>query len=340
MGKRKADSGDDSDGHTSKKIGLTALDSRQPLQASTNTPLSALRVPTLPSLTPWTVADIVNHLPPLPPILDPTLETATFTHSGVAKPGAMSYERLEWLGDAYLELISSILISSTFTSHPPGKCAAIREMLVKNETLAQYAIGYGFEPKLNVPQEFLNGTDPKYHMKGWNKTKVLGDVFEAYVAAVIQSDLQNGVQKAMVWLKSLWTTTIGTWIAEEEARKQRDRKKSSTTTDRPEVSANDRVQQQIGYQGRRIQYKDEELREKNEQGLPMYRITCYLGDSAGMEPLRKLGEAVSKNKKEARLMAAQNVLDDEGLMKELTEKKAEYIKTVQAKGLANSRWAR
>lgn len=234
-----------------------------------------------------------------------------------------------------MEIIAGILIYSTFTSHTSGKCSSIREMLVKNETISQYALHYGFEARLNVPDEFLVGSDPKHKAKNGSKMKVLADVFEAYVAAVIQSDPQHGVNRVAAWLKSLWTTTIGSWIAEEEIRKAEAKKVTSA----PNITVMDRLAQQIGYQGRRIQYKDEELPRRNEQGLPMFRITCYIGDAAGNETPRKLGEGISKNKKEGRAMAAQDVLNNAGLLKQLVEEKAAFQKELQSKGLASSRWA-
>src|SRR5436190_8289568 len=83
-------------------------------------------------------------LPKLPLIKDRSLEVAVFTHQGTVSRQStssteLSYDRLEILGDAYIEVIATRLIWDHFRSLPPGRISQIREMLVKNETLAQYA---------------------------------------------------------------------------------------------------------------------------------------------------------------------------------------------------------
>ena len=92
---------------------------------------------------------------------------------------------IEWIGDAYIELISTLLISQTFPSLLPGKFSQIREGLVKNVTLADFSRKYGFDKRLQIPQA-------NFDVKESDKVKILGDVFEAYVAAVILSDPAEG----------------------------------------------------------------------------------------------------------------------------------------------------
>ncbi|KAL2013435.1 hypothetical protein VTN00DRAFT_960 [Thermoascus crustaceus] len=140
-------------------------------------------------------------LPQLPPIKDKSLEKAVFTHPGVVGDcntisSDLSYDRLEILGDAYVELIATRLVWDRFPNLPSGRMSQIRELLVKNETLAEYATSYGFDRRASVPRDHLN------QPKRWNKTK--GDIFEAYVAAIILSDRTNGYDVAERWLSQLW----------------------------------------------------------------------------------------------------------------------------------------
>ncbi|KAF2680251.1 ribonuclease III [Lentithecium fluviatile CBS 122367] len=146
----------------------------------------------------------VKELPKLPHITEPYLQEAVFTHishhnleltRGVHDGDKLSYDRLEFLGDAYIELVSSRLIHSRLPNLDVPQQSHLREQLVKNETLGQFSHAYG------LPDRLKHGG----HMgdsKAW--TKVVADVFEAYVAAVVLSDPENGFQTAEKWLTELW----------------------------------------------------------------------------------------------------------------------------------------
>jgi ribonuclease-3 len=135
-----------------------------------------------------------------PPILEERLESAVFTHPAMSNNNNATYDRLEFLGDAYIELIATKIIWDLFPDLPAGRISQIRETLVKNETLAGFTERFGFDRKVLVPQNYCN------QLKRWTKTK--GDVFEAYVAAVILSDPENGYHLAELWLTGLWMPII------------------------------------------------------------------------------------------------------------------------------------
>ena len=167
----------------------------------------------IPSYVPFTVP---SSLPPLPQIKDPTLTTAPFTHRSAlsaynraTQPVAdITYERLEFLGDAYIELIASRLLFSRFGHLTSGQQSQLRELLVKNETLAEYSRLYGFEGRVSAGNmEIMHAESKVKGNKGFNK--VLGDVFEAYVAAVILSDCEEGFAVAERWLTALWAPKLG-----------------------------------------------------------------------------------------------------------------------------------
>lgn len=187
----------------------------------------------LAGLTGWTVADIPETPPPLPPLATTELSHAVFTHFGtVANYGRSSvpsasaawesYEALEWLGDSYLGMLSSHFIFFTFvmpqsgsggnggmTPIGPGSASFLRQLLVQNRTLARFSIMYGFHERVRVPPEFardgrVGGTGAKEN----ERRKVLGDVFEAYVGALIVGDPERGLETAASWLKTLWAGEI------------------------------------------------------------------------------------------------------------------------------------
>lgn len=168
--------------------------------------------------TPFTIP--ANHLPPLPPITSLSLASAPFKHKSLlpsynrstssSPQQELSYERLEFLGDAYIELLATRLIFSRFPSLPAGSQSQLRELLVKNETLAEYSRAYGFDKRVEVGamEAMLEDGRKKFAgNKGFNK--VLGDVFEAYVAAVVLDGNDEGaVGVVEKWLTALWAPKL------------------------------------------------------------------------------------------------------------------------------------
>ena len=119
-----------------------------------------------------------------------------FTHPGLSNNNNATYDRLEILGDAYIELIATKLVWARFPAIPSGRISQIRELLVKNETLSEYATLYSMDSRASVPQGYLD------QPKRWIKTK--GDIFEAYVAAIVLSNPVDGFKIAEDWLTQLW----------------------------------------------------------------------------------------------------------------------------------------
>ncbi|KAI9722384.1 MAG: hypothetical protein M1812_001856 [Candelaria pacifica] len=148
-----------------------------------------------------------QYRPLIPPIADESLSRAPFTHQGSlnneeSTVQGLSYERLELLGDAYIELIATRIIYSRFPHLSTGRLCQLREMMVKNETLKEFAERYHFGKEVRI-SENLRQTKGK---QTW--TKILADVFEAYVAAVILSDPVNGFAKTEEWLIELWAPKL------------------------------------------------------------------------------------------------------------------------------------
>ncbi|KAH8820570.1 ribonuclease III domain-containing protein [Xylogone sp. PMI_703] len=282
------------------------------------------------TLSPWTSASIPSTFPQLPRILDPTLETAAFTHHGCGSGRItdLSYERLEWIGDAYLYLTSTLLISKTFPALLPGRASQVREMLVKNVTLSGYAKHYGFEARAKLPAEFSGKT--KHGPKAQEMVKVMGDIFEAYVGAVILSDPVDGVVRASLWLKDLWAMTIVEDIKENE--------RSGLKFDSPlwrlrgtEVNPNEftksgfvndkeKLSKMIGAKGIKITYKDIGKEHKDPKtNLTMFTVGVYL-DGWG-EKDKLLGVGTAKGKKDAGNIAARKALENTERMAVYMEKK-------------------
>ncbi|CAJ2511172.1 Uu.00g067970.m01.CDS01 [Anthostomella pinea] len=320
----KAYSQETSGSHKSQKL--------EDAHSSANKLPAALPVPPPAALTAWTLEDITKtNLPPLPPVLNPTLEKAALTHSGmVAQRGDMHYERLEWIGDAYLYLMSSAYISQTFPNLTPGRSSQLRERLVKNETLSEFTVQYGINQRTSFPAEFdLKGRIGGSQASEKQKRKVLGDVFEAYVAAAILGDAA-GLARVAAWLKALWSKTL----EDEIRREHRPRPTFShvpgledngdTLNNGQGVPPKVLLTRAIGTKGVKISYRDigEPKKEKNS-GLPWYTVGAYYDGLGETDVLLGFGSALSK--KEAGANAAENALGNKKTMKRLVKKKEDFV---------------
>lgn len=286
----------------------------------------------LPSaITPWKSSTIPTTHPPLPKVLDPTLEASSFVHQGMGRgaPTDLSYERLEWVGDAYIELIATLLISQTFPALGPGKASQLREQLVKNVTLSGFSYHYGFDTRARLPVSIESASRE-------DKTKIMGDIFEAYVAAIILSDPVDGLRQASEWLKDLWGMTIAKDIIYEERKgmnidsplwrlrgtAEPIQDVISKTLPTP-MNPKDALQKFIGSKVAKLTYKDAAPERKDPHNkLPLFTVGVYL-DGWG-ERQKLLGSGKANGKKDAGFRAAQMALDNKKLMKIYSDKKTAY----------------
>ncbi|KAK4991706.1 hypothetical protein LTR66_006482 [Elasticomyces elasticus] len=161
----------------------------------------------VPSSEAVKLESLKNDRPPPKPAIDASFGNVCFIHKSTNKNhnrsearNDVTYERLELLGDAYIELIATRIINSNFPLLPIGRQVQLREMVVKNDTLAEYSRHYGFDKEVQcTPAE-------KSQPKAWRK--ILGDVFEAYLAAVVLSDPESGFAAAESWLTALWAPKL------------------------------------------------------------------------------------------------------------------------------------
>ena len=124
------------------------------------------------------------------PFRDPSLFRRALTHRSFCNEEDLdsteSYERLEFLGDAVLELIISGHLYRQFSSAQEGQLTKSRVSLVRRETLASVARRLRLGEYLRVGHG-VEASGDRY------QDKVLADVFEAVVAAVY---LDRGLEAA------------------------------------------------------------------------------------------------------------------------------------------------
>ena len=100
-----------------------------------------------------------------------------FTHTSYANENnTESYERLEYLGDAVLELIMSEYLYKT-TNEPEGKMTKLRSSYVCENALYEYSclLGLNEEIKLGRGESERDGKH--------NKT-IVADIFESFIGAI------------------------------------------------------------------------------------------------------------------------------------------------------------
>ncbi|KEF52416.1 uncharacterized protein A1O9_11657 [Exophiala aquamarina CBS 119918] len=242
---------------------------------------------------------------PVAPEIDEKYSTTVFTHQSVASKdpksgGTNSYDRLEFLGDAYLEVIASELIFDRFSTLPAGRMSQVRESLIKNETLSRLTEAYGWDKKMKNSQQLHRES-----AQAWVKIK--GDVFEAYVAAVVLSH-QNGLQIAKAWLQTLWASALDSVAAQVSA---------------PSHSKQE-LAMRIAGKGVKINYVDEKPPIVHKgQGVETYFVGVYL-DGWGWDN-QFLGSGKGLSRSAAGQEAAAAAIKNKPLIDEIMAKRATVL---------------
>ncbi|KAL2149473.1 hypothetical protein VTH82DRAFT_8124 [Thermothelomyces myriococcoides] len=301
---------------TTQTEGEPAPKRTKPSPTTTNN--TSPQIPPWTIFTKWTSSTITRTYPPLPKVLDPALETAALTHSGMRKSlSDPSYERLEWIGDVYLELVASELIAQTFPTLDPGRCSHYREMLVRNATLGQFSVHYGLDKRANFPAEFgLGGRPNGTKVSEKQRTKVLGDIFEAYVGAIVRSDPENGLRRVAEWMKALWGPVLEKYIREEE---------TGTRVGDKDLNPKTKLEQLIGGPGVKIEYKDVPSGGKRDKDTnqELFFVGCFL--TGWGETGLQLSTGAALGKKEAGQKAAVRAMENKKLINRFIEKKKAYM---------------
>ena len=121
--------------------------------------------------------------------LEPDLLVEALTHRSFSheNPGAKNYERLEFLGDAVLELVST---ETLYKAHPDmneGQLAKMRAKAVSEESLSKIA-----REKLHACPYILLGHGES-DQGGADKSSILCDIVESLIGATF---IQHGIDEA------------------------------------------------------------------------------------------------------------------------------------------------
>lgn len=126
-------------------------------------------------------------LPTLPGIPDEDIRRQVFSHSSsliftaneVTPP--QSNERLEFLGDSYLNFCVANVLFREFPTLTPGELTALRAGVVSNANLSTWARAYGLQNQLVMGVSMVHLRIPE------KAEKIIADVLEAYIGGVIIS---------------------------------------------------------------------------------------------------------------------------------------------------------
>ncbi len=113
-----------------------------------------------------------------------------FTHSSYANEAhrhQKDYERLEFMGDAVLQLYVSEFLFKYYPHKSEGELTTLRSKLVREEALARFAreLGLGELIYLGVGEQRSGGRD---------RESVLADIFESFIGALY---LDSGVKSVI-----------------------------------------------------------------------------------------------------------------------------------------------
>jgi ribonuclease III len=136
----------------------------------------------------------------------PDLLQIALTHPSAVLAGEPHYERLEFLGDAVLDLAIADLLMRQLPEAKEGTLSKERASIVNGRTLALKALELGLGNKLRLGKgEEKNG--------GRGKTSILAASFEAVIGAIYTD---GGLQAAQRVVEALFVTDFGGPAAERD----------------------------------------------------------------------------------------------------------------------------
>ena len=113
---------------------------------------------------------------------DTSLLDTAFTHTSYANEHRLlkisHNERLEFLGDAVLQLVISEYLYKEHPNRPEGDLSKFRSMIVREESLAGFARDCQFD-------EFIKLGKGEEKSGGRHRDTILGDAFEAFLGALL-----------------------------------------------------------------------------------------------------------------------------------------------------------
>lgn len=142
--------------------------------------------------------------------ISPDLLIEALTHRSFANehPGTRNYERLEFLGDAVLELVATETLYKAHPNYTEGQMSKIRSKVVSEESLAEIA-----RDKLKISPMILLGIGERRD-GGADKDSILCDIVESLFGAIF---VEYGIETARKVIHRLLDDNLHYYTAEGPA---------------------------------------------------------------------------------------------------------------------------
>lgn len=241
-----------------------------------------------------------NFPPPLPEINSTQILTKVFMHKSMLPSDATkveritsSNERLEFLGDAFLNTLITAILYEWFSNLDEGTMTTLRSKLVCNARLVEWSNLYQFPAKLST-----HNIDEEYVLK--SKNKIYADVFEAYIGGLV---LEAGANFNPIknWLRVLAVPVVKKFLDSDEFQ-QSNFQNSQTFIE--SLKSNNYVNELyslIGYGLNPPVYQ--KIKEGNAHIGQEFEFTVSMDGE-------ELGRGLGRNMKEAKKMAAKDALQN------------------------------
>lgn len=183
-------------------------------------------------------------------------------------------ERLEYLGDAVLELVVSEKLFNKFPDYPEGQLTVIRAALVNYQMLAKVAEGIGLD-------DFILMSRGERRDTGKAREVILANAFEALVGALY---LDQGIEAV--------ENFVGKFVMGHLAEILKTKSYKDAKSELQEL-----VQEKL-----KLTPTYEVLEESGPAHKRIFRMGAYFGD-------KLIAEGTGASKQEAELEAAKNALE-------------------------------
>ena len=209
---------------------------------------------------------------------DKNLLKRALTHKSYSNEhkGEEHNERLEFLGDAILQYVSTDVLFSMFPDEPEGKLSVYRAAVVKTEYLAEIALSLNLDENIRISEGQRREFD-----RNRKSLSILADTIEALIGAIY---IDGGIEEAKNFIQNFILSEIKQYL---ETINVRDAKT---------------IYQEYAQQSKNITPK---YLLHNESGPPhekTFTVGLYLEDEL-------ISEGVGKSKQEGEKNAAQNALE-------------------------------
>lgn len=184
-------------------------------------------------------------------------------------------ERLEYLGDAVLELITTDYLFDNHPDRPEGELTAIRAALVNTDSIADAAQEVDLEPHLRLSKGEQNDT-------GRGRLFILANTYEAVIGAIYKDQGYEAAAKFVDW----------------SLLKKADNIIASDSWRDPKSVFQEQAQEQVSITP---EYKT--LESEGPDHDKVFTVGVFLED-------KKVAEGEGKSKQEAESAAAQTALEE------------------------------